>query len=393
MGSLKDALETSSDEELKAALEKTSTTIQQLTLTLLVLAVFAVAVAGTPDIALVLPDSAISVPTLGGMPIGVALILGPLVLIAVRTYLERYVIHWRALNSEMGRRDLMRPLTISPMRDDFLKWATWGVRCMLVPAAMTIITWKALGEPRPVRAHIFGVWFTLGVGHGLALATFSITLLPVRWWTLLPTLGLTAIAVFLFPQPGQRYLPQRIQATVPDSVYLLHRPLDLRYADLSRRVLNGYDLRKADLTRAILAKSQLNGSTLFNANLFRADLTSAELDGVDLRHAELLGANLTNAGLNSADLTNAYLVYADLTNADLNFADLTDAILNNADLTGTDLRHAPSLTCEQLTTAVNWQQAYRDPELACGAPIPTHPDDVGDADISTTLSASDPISE
>jgi hypothetical protein len=28
------------------------------------------------------------------------------------------------------------------------------------------------------------------------------------------------------------------------------------------------------------------------------------------------------------------------------------------------------MTCEQLTSAQNWQLAYRDPELACGAPVP-----------------------
>jgi hypothetical protein len=36
-----------------------------------------------------------------------------------------------------------------------------------------------------------------------------------------------------------------------------------------------------------------------------------------------------------------------------------------------DLRGVREMTCEQLASAQNWQSAYRDPELACGAPVPT----------------------
>ncbi|MCP3852768.1 MAG: hypothetical protein GY694_21455 [Gammaproteobacteria bacterium] len=35
-----------------------------------------------------------------------------------------------------------------------------------------------------------------------------------------------------------------------------------------------------------------------------------------------------------------------------------------------DLSDAENITCDQLTKALNWQSAYRDPGLACGAPIP-----------------------
>ena len=35
-----------------------------------------------------------------------------------------------------------------------------------------------------------------------------------------------------------------------------------------------------------------------------------------------------------------------------------------------NLRGAKNLTCEQLQTSISWEEAYRDDELACGAPIP-----------------------
>ena len=41
-----------------------------------------------------------------------------------------------------------------------------------------------------------------------------------------------------------------------------------------------------------------------------------------------------------------------------------------ADLSAADLRGARFLHCPQLEAARNWQAAYRDEDLACGAAIP-----------------------
>jgi hypothetical protein len=51
-------------------------------------------------------------------------------------------------------------------------------------------------------------------------------------------------------------------------------------------------------------------------------------------------------------------------------SDLADAIVKDADLTRADLRGVQHLSCERLVTARGWEDAYRDPQLACGAIIP-----------------------
>ncbi len=93
------------------------------------------------------------------------------------------------------------------------------------------------------------------------------------------------------------------------------------------------DLEEADLTEA-----NPQGAPLWNANLRGADLQEATLDGWNLQGADIDGANLSKA-----------------------------------DFEGADLHSARNLTCEQLTSARNWELAYRDEEIACGAPIPEPP--------------------
>jgi hypothetical protein len=87
----------------------------------------------------------------------------------------------------------------------------------------------------------------------------------------------------------------------------------------------------------------------------------------------LSGANLIGANMQNGDFRFAVFSYSDFHNASLRDANLKGTAFKHADLETADLRDAKNLTCEQLTAAENWQQAYRDPELACGAPIPTPP--------------------
>lgn len=95
------------------------------------------------------------------------------------------------------------------------------------------------------------------------------------------------------------------------------------------------------------------------------DLSHAALRGLALEGVDLSGADLTGADLRGADLRNASLVSARLGSANLFKADLTGADLDKADVRG-----AQFLQCPQLESARNWQSAYRDEGLACGAAIP-----------------------
>ena len=108
-------------------------------------------------------------------------------------------------------------------------------------------------------------------------------------------------------------------------------------------------------------------------NAWRAEQTEATIDlsGGALRGLGLEGADLSGADLRDADLRGANLSGADLTAARLEGANLFKAIIDGAALDEADLRGVRFLQCPQLESAHNWQSAYRDEDLACGAAIPS----------------------
>ena len=61
---------------------------------------------------------------------------------------------------------------------------------------------------------------------------------------------------------------------------------------------------------------------------------------------------------------------ATLTDANLAGANFFKSVLDAADLAGANLIGARFLNCAQLETTRNWQSAFRDPDLACGAAVP-----------------------
>src|SRR3989440_3783069 len=95
------------------------------------------------------------------------------------------------------------------------------------------------------------------------------------------------------------------------------------------------------------------------------DLSRAGLRGLDLS-----GFDLSRADLRDADLRGTNLSGANLSGAHLDGANFFKAVLNGADLAGAFLNGAQFLDCAQLVVTRNWQSAFRDDELACGAAIP-----------------------
>ncbi len=108
-------------------------------------------------------------------------------------------------------------------------------------------------------------------------------------------------------------------------------------------------------------------------NAWRAEQSEARVDlsGGALRGLDLEGADLSGADLRDADLRGANLSGTNLKSARLEGANLFKAILDGADLNEADLRGVQFLQCPQLESAHNWQSAYRDEDLACGAAIPS----------------------
>ena len=113
------------------------------------------------------------------------------------------------------------------------------------------------------------------------------------------------------------------------------------------------------------------GAQVWNA--WRAEHTEATVDlsGGALRGLDLEGADLSGADLRDADLRGTNLSGANLTSARLEGANLFKANMEGADLNAVDLRAVQFLQCPQLISARNWQSAYRDEDLACGAAIPS----------------------
>src|SRR5215467_5514481 len=95
-------------------------------------------------------------------------------------------------------------------------------------------------------------------------------------------------------------------------------------------------------------------------DLSRAGLRGLDLSGFDLSRADLQGADLRGTNLTEANLSGTHL----------GGANLFKAVLDGANLSGACLQGAQFLNCAQLTVTRNWQSAFRDDELACGASIP-----------------------
>jgi uncharacterized protein YjbI with pentapeptide repeats len=95
-----------------------------------------------------------------------------------------------------------------------------------------------------------------------------------------------------------------------------------------------------------------------------------DLSGAGLRGLDLSGFDLSEADLRGADLRGTNLSGANLSGAHLDGANLFKAVLDGGDLAGAFLNRARFLNCAQLVVSRNWQSAFRDDELACGASIP-----------------------
>jgi uncharacterized protein YjbI with pentapeptide repeats len=100
-------------------------------------------------------------------------------------------------------------------------------------------------------------------------------------------------------------------------------------------------------------------------NGWRADLSRVGLRGLDLSRFDLSSADLRGADLRGTNLSGA-----NLSGAHLDGANFFKAVLDDADLAGSFLYGAQFLNCAQLVVTRNWQSAFRDDELACGAAIP-----------------------
>jgi uncharacterized protein YjbI with pentapeptide repeats len=111
------------------------------------------------------------------------------------------------------------------------------------------------------------------------------------------------------------------------------------------------------------------GAAAWNAWRAEQDETP-DLSRAGLRGLDLSGFDLSRADLRGADLRGTKFCDADLSGAHLEGANFFKAVLDGANLAGAFLTEAQFLNCAQLVVTRNWQLAFRDEALACGASIP-----------------------
>jgi|GEM_PF-1778828 len=322
------------DDQIVAGLTETAKTVTRLMLSLLALGLFSLLAIGQPDAYLLYPAATVSVPSVGATSAKALLIVGPLLLIGVRIYLQVYVQHWHHLDEIANDRAVKRAIVISPMRHPVLRRLSEAVLYLLVPAILAAFTWKAMAIPKEL-------------GYGLLILTVFVTLVHLsqawrREWSVRLVLC-TYITAGIGVIGGAMFL-ERFQ-----------RPLDLHYADLSKTDLSFSDLRDANLQHANLKDADLSFSDLRDANLRRANLKGSEqigtnLSGVALNGADVSGAELSGANLNGANLSGASLIGAGLFGAKLTGADFFGANLSKTGLFGANLSGA-NLTAADLSGA------------------------------------------
>lgn len=372
-------------------LNETAKAVNRLMLTLLALGLFSLLAVGLPDAYLLSPANTVSVPSVGAVSAKVLLIVGPLLLIGTRIYLQIYVNHWSRLNAIADARKLKRAFVVSPMRHKMLRLLAAAVLYLMVPAVLAAFTWKAMVVPK---------WWGFGLLVITVMATaahlFQDLKLSRNAWV--AVIGVAAV------------LNATLTLRDNNDAYF-RRPFDLRYANLSKTDLSGRDLRDADVRQAELIGADLTGADLRGANFWRtqlaqavfrdcnlekANFTGADLAEVDFLNARLAGVLFKNANmrkvrfglwvdinstdwwnrkthqfdgvtfakadLRGADFRNAWLKNvgfedADLSDADFGDATLIEAIFNHAKL------HGARFSSANLSNASLMYADFRDANL------------------------------
>ena len=314
------------------------------------------------------------VPVAGSIPFKTFILLAPILTVAARLCLYAYVNHWIALERVRKQKKFSRPVEITPLQHPLLRFFTAPLLYLLVPLMLILFAWK--GAAIPVWGNVLWLLAVLGVAShvGLFLGRHPRRFLPLGPAMAIFPLLFGALIVYMLIDPDRfRRRLQLSRADLSNQSFIRQdfRNANLQFSDVSNAQLASADLRGADLSQAVLrganlTTADLRQANLYNATLQGADLLGAKLDGADFNSANLEGARLANAHLIDADL-----MQADLTRANLQRANLDGARLFLATLSRTDLRNVVNLTCNQLGEASEWTAAYRSPELACGAPIPT----------------------
>jgi hypothetical protein len=333
---------------ISKAIDETNAQVIRIGLTFLGTAAFCFLSLFSPDSVLLLGgvEKKVNVPFAGPVSFLGFLVVGPIVLILLRVYLQIYVEHSDRL--ERLRRSLLpvRAPTLVPFKNPLIRILGGVTFYLMLPIAMMVFVWKAAVLP---------IW-----GSGLLCVAVGVV---ASHWMLAARKDHVIAALFkesqrLRPVVSIPYVYWRSNALLSVGAAIVALPLIL---------VIGPPHRKFDLQGLNLAHQPLHGVDFSRADLSYADLSYADLRGANLTRAQLDRANLTGANLTGAKLNNAALYVADLRGANLTRANLTDASLYSADLTGAiltdvDLRKADNIMFGIILTDVCGNENTKLPE-------------------------------
>jgi uncharacterized protein YjbI with pentapeptide repeats len=319
-------------EDWKKQHDEISKAINKVLLVLVSFCFFCSLGLGAPDRSLLASDASIKLPFADTeISFVTFLIVAPLVLIALWSYLHIFIGYWTNLAHQqpncpdLGQSKLPLPFIFN-LESKTAILLSYFLFYGLVPIMLAVFAWKAL--PRPIAPKLLVALTSTFIVLSLFL---YIHRHPDRkhrilWLMLLCSIGLTFWAFF--------------SGTTLVNQLRRFRQLHLWKADLQKQDLRSSNLQDADLTEANLEYARLERANLTSATLTNASLNNADIEWANLTSANLTNANLLNANLDWVNLTNANLFDANLSNAKLNPASLTKANLWGADLTNADLRGA-----------------------------------------------------
>jgi hypothetical protein len=300
-----------------------------------------------PDSGLLAGKDKLNLPFAGPVSFFGFMILGPAVLIGLRTYLQIYIEHARRLNYLSQKIQIISAPTLKHLNNIVLRIFGWIILYLMLPSTTLMFAWKAA---------VFPKW-GLGLLCVAAVIIAMHLVLPIRRlrWRSKAVISLSGgLITFGVLVPFENSL---------------RRPFELSNANLSGQFLPVSDLRNATLRHANLRDVIMFNADLTGADLFLADLRNADLVNSQLSGANLQDANLSGATLNEANLKGAQLVFADLRGAFLAKADLTDARLGQVDLRGAYLLGVRGLTQEQLFSTCGDERTKLPPGLMTGNAI------------------------
>ena len=249
-GRHRQALRTLSPDLIDKASDDTAAQVTRIWLTFLGTTAFCLLSLLSPDSALLGGSEKINVPGAGPVSFFGFVILGPVVLIVLRVYLQVYVEHSDRLDRIARRMPLVRTPTLLPLKNPLILIFSGFTFYLLLPGTMLLFAWKAA---------VFPLW-----GSGLLCAATGViashAMVPLRRFSwrsraLLSTIVALLAGGILAGGATLGFGPPR-------------RPFDLFHANLS-----GLWLAHSDLSGAHLSGANLSGANLPLANLSGAHLS------------------------------------------------------------------------------------------------------------------------